>query len=331
MESGGIIASLARFDYIIDVRSPREFGESHIPTALNLPVLDDIEYERVGSLYKRDRLEANFVGVELICRNISRILEENRAIFRHSKTFLIYCARGGNRSFSLCQILSALGLRVERIMGGYKAYRNEVLRTLDMPPKQHFLTLCGNTGCGKSEIVKMAESWSVDLEALCGHFGSAFGFMAGAQPSVKMLQNSLVYELNRKDSPILLIENESKQLGKLTIPTALFNAYKAAPKVLITASLEKRVVRIVALYERIKASDFHAAMAKIAPYISRNTRLAALEAFKKRDLPRVAELLLTQYYDKVYRKVACEFAVHSDDLEKAYGEVEGIARELTYK
>ena len=33
------------FSHIIDVRSPREFAESHIPNALNFAVLNDSEFE----------------------------------------------------------------------------------------------------------------------------------------------------------------------------------------------------------------------------------------------------------------------------------------------
>jgi tRNA 2-selenouridine synthase len=35
------LADLGGFDEIIDVRSPAEFAEDHIPGAINCPVLDD--------------------------------------------------------------------------------------------------------------------------------------------------------------------------------------------------------------------------------------------------------------------------------------------------
>ena len=37
------LAQLARFDDIIDVRSPSEFRDDHIPGAVNFPVLNDEE------------------------------------------------------------------------------------------------------------------------------------------------------------------------------------------------------------------------------------------------------------------------------------------------
>ena len=41
------------FDTVIDVRSPAEFAEDHIPGAINLPVPDDALRARVGPIYSR--------------------------------------------------------------------------------------------------------------------------------------------------------------------------------------------------------------------------------------------------------------------------------------
>ena len=41
------------FDTIIDVRSPSEYAEDHLPGAINLPALSDAERARVGTLYKQ--------------------------------------------------------------------------------------------------------------------------------------------------------------------------------------------------------------------------------------------------------------------------------------
>ena len=41
------------FDDILDVRSPGEFADDHIPGALNLPVLDDAERALVWTIYKQ--------------------------------------------------------------------------------------------------------------------------------------------------------------------------------------------------------------------------------------------------------------------------------------
>ena len=47
------VAQVDDFDEIIDVRSEGEFAEDHIPGAINLPVLNNAERERVGTIYKQ--------------------------------------------------------------------------------------------------------------------------------------------------------------------------------------------------------------------------------------------------------------------------------------
>ena len=46
------VVEIASFDEVIDARSPAEFAEDHIPGAINLPVLNDAERARVGTLHK---------------------------------------------------------------------------------------------------------------------------------------------------------------------------------------------------------------------------------------------------------------------------------------
>jgi tRNA 2-selenouridine synthase len=70
------INQLDEFDTIIDVRSPAEFAEDHIPGAINCPVLDNEERIRVGTLYKQvSPFEARKVGAALVSRNIARHIE----------------------------------------------------------------------------------------------------------------------------------------------------------------------------------------------------------------------------------------------------------------
>ena len=59
-------ATLARFDMIIDVRSPSEFAEDHVPGAVSMPVLDDEERAKVGTIYVQDsRFKARRIGAAL--------------------------------------------------------------------------------------------------------------------------------------------------------------------------------------------------------------------------------------------------------------------------
>ena len=46
-------ACFDKFDTIIDVRSPAEFADDHIPGAINLPVLNDQQRAEIGTIYKQ--------------------------------------------------------------------------------------------------------------------------------------------------------------------------------------------------------------------------------------------------------------------------------------
>jgi hypothetical protein len=53
---------LTAHDAIIDARSPAEYAEDHLPGAISLPVLEDEERARVGTLYKQCRRSPRKLG-----------------------------------------------------------------------------------------------------------------------------------------------------------------------------------------------------------------------------------------------------------------------------
>ena len=65
--------ALAGFDDIVDVRSPLEYAEDHLPGAINLPVLDDGERARVGTIYKQvSPFDARKLGGAMVAANAAR-------------------------------------------------------------------------------------------------------------------------------------------------------------------------------------------------------------------------------------------------------------------
>lgn len=315
--------------FILDVRSPREYAYSHIPNALSFPVLNDKEYEEVGTLYRKNTFEAKRIGSMYICQNIANHLK-NEEIFHPRNKLILYCARGGQRSKSFWSILSSIGFDCERIEGGYKSYRNEVLSYFSTPPTQKFITLYGMTGCGKSELIEHCASWSIDIEGLSKHYGSSFGDEANSflgQPTNSMFENELYEELQSKQG-ILLVEGESKRLGKIIIPTAFFEAYHNGVSVQVNSSFENRVKRTVKMYSSIKESDFLSCVEKIKPYIKKEYLEEILNFWNKGDYESVAGILLEKYYDKVYRQKQCQYEISSDNLLEAVEKIEGIRSEI---
>ncbi len=315
---------LAESEIIIDVRSPSEYALSHIPNALNLAVLNDAQRHRIGTLYKQNPFSAKMLGASLICENIARFLPQLESLqITPAKIIGIHCARGGMRSLSLQSILQNIGFRTLRLKNGYKAYRNEVLGTLAKPPKMSFFTLIGPTGCGKSELIVHFKN-SLDIESFAKHLGSSFGGILGTQPSAGMFENLLFTRLKELENMQVLVEGESKKLGALVLPNALYNAYQNGVKILVSASLELRIKRIAKVYSAIDSVFFNQAMQKIAPFMRKDFWLQAKSAYERGDLECVAEILITHYYDKVYRIESHAYEVDSSDLDFALKQIKEV-------
>ncbi|CAM2813061.1 tRNA 2-selenouridine(34) synthase MnmH [Helicobacter burdigaliensis] len=314
--------------FIIDVRSPREFAYSHIPNALNYPVLKDSEYEKIGTIYKQNSFNAKAMGASFVCQNIANHLLELKDILSPAKPFGIYCARGGMRSHSFYEVLKKIGYQVILLEGGYKAYRTEVLKYLNTPLKHRFITLIGQTGCGKSEIIHSFAN-SLDIESLARHFGSSFGGVLGAQPSMKYFYDLLFMHLRKlENAPFVLVEGESKKLGSLILPSLLYETYHKAEKILILSPLEDRIKRIIAQYGKISKEFFETSMQKIAPFMKKNFWEEAKSAFYAKNLEKVAEILLLEYYDKVYKKDSFSHSIMHTNIQNTLQEIQDFANTL---
>lgn len=302
-------ASLARFDAIIDVRSPGEFAEDHVPGAENLPVLDDAERAEVGTIYvQQSRFLARRIGAAHVARNIARHLETTLADRSSSFRPLIYCWRGGQRSNAMATILSQVGWPVTVLSGGYKTYRRAVQQRLyEGEAELRLVLLDGHTGCAKTEILHRLAARGVqvlDLEALAEHRGSLFGAVAGrGQPSQKLFESRLLQALDRLDPgrPIV-VEAESSKIGERMTPPLIWRAMQAAPRIEVTAPREARASYLVTAYRDIieNRQELEAAFGRLPVYPGQkrleNWRgLAEAGAFEE-----LAAALMEHHYDPAY-------------------------------
>lgn len=221
------LAQLDRFDAIVDVRSPAEFEEDHLPGALNWPVLDNDERRIVGTLYKESPFEARKLGAALVARNIARHLEESTTDLDKDWRPLVYCWRGGQRSGAMSWFLGQIGFRSRQLVGGYKAYRAQVRNDLEtFPQRFDWRVLCGRTGSGKTRLLQalaVEGAQVLDLEGFAAHRGSVLGALPDRpQPSQKRFDSLLWEALRALDAarPVF-IESESAKIGRLRVPEAL--------------------------------------------------------------------------------------------------------------
>ncbi|MEQ1813081.1 MAG: tRNA 2-selenouridine(34) synthase MnmH [Candidatus Nitrotoga sp.] len=240
-------AQLADFTCLIDVRSPSEYAEDHIPGASNYPVLNDTERERVGTLHKYSPFEAKKLGATLIARNIAHHLEQSWQNQPRNWQPLIYCARGGQRSSSLTHVLRQIGFAAARLEGGYKNYRQYVLQQLAIVPYQLPLyVLCGLTGSGKSRLLNALTHHGaqvLDMEQIARHRGSVLGDVVHEhQPGQKSFDSQLLVQLKSFDlTRPVFIESESKKIGAVRVPDKLIEKMWTSPCLRLETPIKLRI------------------------------------------------------------------------------------------
>lgn len=308
--------ALAGFDDIIDVRSPAEYAEDHLPGAINLPVLDDAERARVGTVYKQvSPFDARKIGGALVAANAARHIAGPLADRDGSWRGLVYCWRGGQRSGSFATILAQIGWRVDRVDGGYKAWRGLVVdRVQNRPVPAPVIVLDGNTGSAKTAILaRLARrGWQViDLEGLANHRGSLFGGRAGGQPSQKLFESRLALALEALDpARPVLVEAESSRIGALTVPKTMWQAICAAPRLRLEVPVGARAAYTAASYadmvdDPARVGAIVDALSPLHPGDRIGGWRAAVAAGDWRGL---AEGLLRDHYDPRYLKHRLRYA-----------------------
>lgn len=339
---------LERFDAVIDVRSPAEYTEDHLPGAINLPVLDDAERARIGTHYTQVSVfEARRMGAALVSRNIARHLET--ALADKPKDFkpLIYCWRGGMRSESMALVLASVGWKVTLVEGGYRTWRRQVVAALETETLLPVVLVDGQTGTGKTAILKALEEAGeqvIDLEGLACHRGSIFGDFAGTpQPSQKAFDTALHARLRRMDlSRPIFVEAESRQVGRRRVPPRLWAAMEAAARIVVSVPVAERARYLVKAYPDLLADRDKLEMAfeGLRPFHAKAVIAAWRALADDGHWQALAGALVTEHYDPAYnrarkrreanaRQAGLEIAALDEaGIRNAAARIAGIARTL---
>lgn len=305
------LETLARFDAIIDVRSPSEYAQDRLPGAINLPVLDDAQRAEVGTIYKQDsRFTARRVGAAYVACNVARHLETALADRPSNFRPLIYCWRGGMRSNAMATILSQVGWRCGILEGGYKTWRRAVTAALrDSEEALPVALLDGQTGVAKSDILRAAEKEGVqilDLEAYARHRGSVFGgYDNDPQPEQKYFESLIFDRLRRFDlSKPILVEAESNRIGRCEVPKRLWTAMQAAPRITLAAPIEARADYLLTAYPDITGDKAAAlgAIERLKPFHAKETIGAWRALAGTGGWRALAADLMQNHYDPAYER-----------------------------
>lgn len=318
----------------LDVRSPGEFEQGHLPGAINIPILNDEERALIGTTYKtKGREEAVRLGHEVVSgNNRNQKLEQWKKVVTENPNVVLTCFRGGLRSQITRAWLKEAGFDRPLIDGGYKACRQLLIDKMQSHCDQfQFLIVSGPTGAAKTHFLHDVSSFwpTLDLEAYANHRGSAFGKMELPQPQQAVFENQLAWDLlkiedqaQEFDLPIL-VEDESRLIGRCVQPEYFFNTLRSSPVVWLDVPLERRVENTFQDYVAIPLSQKTEEQGRVlffrfkkALYDIRN-RLGGVRYQEISDLMQAGEFswvnhkdlepnklwvhrLLEEYYDPMY-------------------------------
>jgi tRNA 2-selenouridine synthase len=300
---------------VLDVRSPVEFAQGHIPDAFNLPLFDDDERALIGTLYKKSGRETSLLkGLDITGPKLSGFVKKANRI-APKKSLLLHCWRGGMRSESIAWLLSMAGFEVFLLEGGYKAYRHYIREEISLLGK--YIILGGDTGSGKTEILEIFHSKGeqvLNLEKIAHHKGSAFGHIGEmAQPTNEQFENDLFKEWNLLDhTHHTWVEDESRSVGNVFIPDPLYNQMQNSKIIKVQLSKEHRIRRLVDEYSGFPPEMLKKAVVKISRRMGRQNVTITMQAIDEENFEKAVGTILF-YYDKVY-----DFGIKKHESNKVF-------------
>ena len=293
----------------VDVRTPLEYAEDHIPGAINVPLLSNEERVEIGTLYKHEGPHAARTrGLELTAQ---RFPEMVAAIARaaQGRPILVYCWRGGLRSKTVASILDLTGHQALQLEGGYRSFRNRVSGFFHpFTPRTPLVVLHGMTGTGKTTFLfRLREKghFVVDLEGLACHRGSAFGQLGLNQTLSQKRFETLLWDALRKAPAGLpvIVEGESERIGRVMLPGDFYQKMAAGIRIWCFAELPTRVGRLIDEYGLPEYKEEMAvALQRIRKKLGGKRCDELAGNLERWELEPFMTGLICDYYDKVYYK-----------------------------
>lgn len=305
---------------VLDVRSPGEFDQAHIPHAISFPLFTNEERKIVGTAYKQQSRETAIkIGLDIFGPKMRGMIEKAEQINSQSphpsrKSFIVHCWRGGMRSAAIAWLLDLYGFRVYTISGGYKAFRHWIIQTYTR--SYSFQVLGGYTGSGKTKVLKQLTEINqpvLHLEELANHKGSAFGNIGmPAQPSQEMFENLLGFSLwqlatqfpeitGTTESKPIWVEDESQRIGDVNLPMPFFKQMKRSPVLFLDIPFEQRLENILEEYGTLDRERMKSSIQRIQKRLGPLETKLSLQHLEDGETRQSFDILL-KYYDKWYRK-----------------------------
>ncbi len=299
---------------LIDVRSPDEYYKGHMPNSINIPIFNNEERALIGKKYKHlGREKAVIEGFKIIEKKLDNLVEK---IFQEKDKYLnlnkenhldeiaikVYCARGGMRSQSICWLLNKFNYPCLILNGGYKVYRNWVLKTFSKDHK--IIVIGGKTGTRKTKILNKLKSLNfqiIDFESLANHRGSSFGGLGMIeQPTNEQFENLIsenLHKFNCRNN--IFVEAESPNIGKNRIPHELYKQMLTSNRIEIIRDIKLRIEELINTYSSFPKNELKESVLKITKRLGPQRTKSALDGIEREDWEVVCNSVL-EYYDKCY-------------------------------
>lgn len=307
-----------RYSYI-DLRSESEYKKGTIPNSINIPILNDDEYRKVGIDYKKNgKQSAVKLGHHLISGNRkSELIDSWVQIINQNQNIKIFCKRGGLRSSTAAMWLNEKSIQIEVLKGGYKDYRKEInnLHSNIGNYSGRWLIINGYTGSRKTDLIKDVNS-SINLEGIANHRGSTFGANQSEQPTQQNFENTLTKQYFKLCNSRIILEGESRNIGNVTLPGKFYEKMQSSDIIFIESSIEERVNNIFNEYvlkpqkqgvsSQSLLNIYSIALKKIRNrlggdnYTQIKHKLEASLNGKEEGTKLWIQLLLEKYYDRLY-------------------------------
>ena len=320
----------------IDLRSEKEFDKGTIPCSINIPILSNDEFENVGKEYKNKGQEAAInLGLQLVKGDLkNKRIDAWKNHLNNNPGCFIFCYRGGLRSKIAQEWLEKENIIVQRISGGYKNFRSNILdeHVNSKYDINKWMIIGGLTGSGKTALLSQFKE-TIDLEKIANHRGSAFGKNISPQPSQADFENELTLKYINHSHPNILLEDESRSIGRVTLPGTWYEKMQSSKLVVLKISTDERVNNILDEYvlQILKTSNnvqellnqylfsLEKIKKRLGDKLFKEISDLMIKAFKMDNLDshkKWISKLLIGYYDPMYNyklKLRKEYIVHIGD------------------
>lgn len=323
-------------DLIIDVRSPAEFAEYHIPNAVNIPLFSNEERAKIGTVYKqKSQADAIELGVSLYGPKLPTFYQEVKSLKekKGESRIVIYCWRGGMRSRTVAGTLGLVGIDCFQLVGGVRSFRKSTQDRLDAESKRerNYIVIAGHTGTRKTEILERLQEEGfpvLDLEGLAAHRGSIFGHIGLTPNSQKQFEYNLTKRLEElKDADTLIIEAESKRIGHIIIPDFILAGKENGIRIELDYPFWSRVEHIYRTYKPEKNGEaINAAIAKMNKFLSHELKQELDKLIEEQEYRLVFARLLEYYYDPRYSHSSHTY--HSNAIHLSFESIDEAVEQL---